>query len=67
MLVIRALRDSWTRNPNNALKIFDPLGTKEKKRFWVVGATRCDKHNDNDMGRHPEKIIAFLNDASAKS
>ena len=40
VLMIQVLRDSWTRNPEDAQKTFDLLGSKEKELFWIEGTTR---------------------------
>lgn len=58
--MVQVLRDSWTRNPEDAQKTFDLLGSKEKKLFWIEGTTRRFRDGYNYFGRHPEKIIAFF-------
>jgi hypothetical protein len=60
VLMIQVLRDSWTRNPEDAQKTFDLLGSKDKELFWIEGTTRRFKDGYNYFGRHPEKIIAFF-------
>ena len=35
MLMIQVLKDSWTRNPEDAQKTFDLLGSKDKELFWI--------------------------------
>jgi len=58
VLMIQVLRDSWTRNPEDAQKTFDLLGSKEKELFWIEGTTR--RFGYNYFGRHPEKVLAFF-------
>lgn len=41
VLMIRVLRDSRTRNPEDAQKTFDLLGSEEKELFWIEGTTRA--------------------------
>ena len=60
VLMIRVLKDSWARNPEDAQKTFDLFGGTEKELFWIEGATRCLKDGYNYFGRHPEKVIAFF-------
>ena len=60
VLMIQVLRDSWTRNPEDAQKTFDLLGSKEKELFWIEGTTRRFKDGYNYFGRHPEKVLAFF-------
>lgn len=58
--MLQVLEDEWTRNPEDAQKTFDLLGSKEKELFWVEHTTKRFKDGYNYFGRHPEKIIAFL-------
>jgi hypothetical protein len=58
--MIQVLKDSWTRNPEDAQETFDLLGSKEKELFWIEGTTRRFKDGYNYFGRHPEKVIAFF-------
>jgi pimeloyl-ACP methyl ester carboxylesterase len=60
VLMIQVLKDSWTRNPEDAQKTFDLLGSKEKELFWIEGTTRRFKDGYNYFGRHPEKVLAFF-------
>ena len=60
VLMIQVLRDSWTRNPEDAQKTFDLLGSKEKELFWIEGTTRRFKDGYNYFRRHPEKVLAFF-------
>jgi pimeloyl-ACP methyl ester carboxylesterase len=59
VLMIQVLKDSWTRNPEDAQKTFDLLASKDKELFWIENTTRRFK-GYNYFGRHPEKIIAFF-------
>jgi hypothetical protein len=54
------LKDSWTRNPEDAQKTFDLLGSKEKEVLWIEGTTCRFKDGYNYFGRHPEKVLAFF-------
>ena len=58
----QVLDDAWTRNPEDAQKTFDLLGTEDKELFWIEGTTDRFKDGYNYFGRHPEKIIAFLDE-----
>jgi alpha-beta hydrolase superfamily lysophospholipase len=60
VLMIQVLKDSWTRNPEDAQKTFDLLGSKEKELIWIEGTTRRFKDGYNYFGRHPEKVLAFF-------
>lgn len=43
VLMIQVLKDSWTRNPEDAQKTFDLLGSEEKELLWIEappGASR---------------------------
>jgi uncharacterized protein len=35
VLMIQVLEDEWTRNPEDAQKNFDLLGSKETELFWI--------------------------------
>jgi hypothetical protein len=54
------LKDSWTRNPEDAQRTFDLLAREEKELFWIENTTRRFKAGYDYFGRHPERIIAFL-------
>ena len=60
VLMIQVLRDSWTRNPEDAQKTFDLQGSKDKELFWIEGTMRRFKDGYNYFGRHPEKVLAFF-------
>jgi uncharacterized protein len=44
------LKDSWTRNPEDAQKTFDLLASNEKELFWIDGTTRRFKDGYNYFG-----------------
>ena len=58
--MIQVLEDEWTRNPEDAQKTFDLLGSKEKDLFWIEGTKKRFRDGYNYFGRHPEKVIAFF-------
>jgi hypothetical protein len=60
VLMWQVLEDEWTRNPEDAQKTFDRLGSKEKELVWIEGTTRRFKDGYNWFGRHPERVFAFL-------
>lgn len=60
VLIVQVLRDSWTRNPEDAQATFDLLGSKEKELLWIEGTTRRFKDGYNYFGRYPEKILPFI-------
>jgi esterase/lipase len=60
LLMIQVRNDSWTKNPEDAQKTFDLLGSKEKEMIWVENATRRFKDGYNYFGRYPEKVLAFF-------
>lgn len=60
VLMVQVLKDEWTRNPEDARRTFDLLGSKEKELFWIEGRTKRFKDGYNWFGRHPEKVIAFF-------
>jgi pimeloyl-ACP methyl ester carboxylesterase len=62
VLMIQVLEDSWTRNPEDAQKTFDLLGSKDKELFWIENTTRRFKDGYNYFGRYPEKIISFFHE-----
>jgi hypothetical protein len=43
----------WTRNPDDAQKTFDLLGSEGKELFWIENTTRRLKDGYNYFGRHP--------------
>ncbi|KLK91728.1 hypothetical protein AA309_18395 [Microvirga vignae] len=52
--------DAWTRNPEDGQKTFDRLGSNEKELFWIENTTWRFKDGYNYFGRHPEKVLGFL-------
>jgi len=60
VLMVQVLRDSWTRNPEDAQRTFDLLGSRDKELFWIEGTTRRFKDGYNYFGRQPGKILAFF-------
>ena len=59
-LTIQVRDDAWTKNPEDAQKTFDMLGTKDKEMIWVENTTRRFKGGYNYFGRYPEKVFAFF-------
>jgi len=59
-IMSRMSEESWTRNPEDAQKTFDLLGSKEKELLWIENTTRPFKDGYNYFGRYPEKIIPFI-------
>lgn len=47
VLMWQVLEDSWTKNPDDAQKTFDLLGSQEKELFWIEGTTRRFKDGYN--------------------
>lgn len=60
VLMTQVRDDAWTKNPEDAQKTFDLLGSKEKELIWIEGTTRRFKDGYNYFGRYPEKILAFF-------
>jgi uncharacterized protein len=60
VLMIQVHRDSWTRNPEDAQRTFDLLGSEDKELFWIEGTTRRFRDGYHYFGRYPEKVIAFF-------
>ncbi|WP_070018191.1 alpha/beta hydrolase family protein [Streptomyces nanshensis] len=60
VLMIQVLEDAWTRNPEDAQKTFDLLGSQEKELVWIENTTRRFRDGYNYFGRHPEKVIPFF-------
>jgi len=60
VLMVQVKDDAWTKNPEDAQKTFDLLGSKDKELLWIEGTTRRFEDGYNYFGRHPEKIIAFF-------
>jgi len=60
VLMWQVLDDAWTKNPGDAQKTFDLLGSTEKELHWIEGTTRRFKDGYNYFGRTPEKVLGFL-------
>jgi esterase/lipase len=60
VLMLQVLEDEWTRNPEDAQKTFDLLGSKDKELFWIENTRKRFRDGYNYFGRHPEKIVAFF-------
>lgn len=59
-LMIQVLDDAWTRNPVDAQKTFDLLGSEDKELFWIEGTPHRFKDGYNHFGRHPEKVLSYF-------
>ncbi len=59
-LTIQVRDDAWTKNPEDAQKTFDMLGTKDKEMIWVENTTHRFRDGYNYFGRYPEKVLAFF-------
>ena len=59
-LTIQVRNDAWTKNPEDAQKTFDMLGTKDKEMIWVENTTHRFRDDYNYFGRYPEKVLAFF-------
>ncbi|MFV0446116.1 MAG: alpha/beta hydrolase family protein [Planctomycetaceae bacterium] len=62
VLMLQVLEDEWTRNPEDAQRTFDLLGSQVKELLWIRDTKKRFKDGYNYFGRHPEKILAFLNE-----
>lgn len=60
VLMVQVLDDEWTRNPQDAQKTFDLLGSQEKELFWIEGTKKRFRDGYNYFGRHPEKVLGFF-------
>ena len=40
VLMVQVLDDAWARNPEDAQKTFDLLGSEDKELFWIENTTR---------------------------
>ncbi len=60
VLMIQVLEDEWTRNPEDAQKTFDLLGSKDKELFWIENTKKRFRDGYNYFGRHPEKVLSFF-------
>lgn len=60
VLMVQVLEDEWTRNPEDAQKTFDLLGSEEKELLWIENTKKRFRDGYNYFGRNPERIIAFF-------
>lgn len=60
VFMIQVKDDAWTKNPEDGQKTFDLLGSKEKEIHWIENTPFRFKDGYNYFGRHPEKVLAFL-------
>ncbi|MEC9368017.1 MAG: alpha/beta hydrolase, partial [Pseudomonadota bacterium] len=60
VLMVQVLEDEWTRNPEDAQKTFDLLGSNEKELFWIENTKKRFRDGYNHFGRHPETVLGFL-------
>lgn len=60
VLMVQVHDDEWTRNPEDAQKTFDLLGSEEKELLWIKDTTKRFRDGYNYFGRYPEKIIPFF-------
>ncbi|PAU80455.1 alpha/beta hydrolase [Halovibrio salipaludis] len=57
----QVLDDAWTRNPEDAQRIFDRLGSEDKRLYWIENTTKRFQDGYNHFGKHPEQILDFFN------
>lgn len=60
VLMVQVLEDEWTRNPEDAQKTFDLLGSDDKELFWIKNTKKRFKDGYNHFGRHPETVLSYL-------
>jgi len=60
VLMVQVLEDAWTRNPEDAQKTFDLLGSEVKELFWIENTPYRFRDGYNHFGRHPGKVLSFL-------
>ncbi|MEQ9489082.1 MAG: alpha/beta hydrolase [Alphaproteobacteria bacterium] len=60
VLMVQVYDDEWTRNPEDGQKTFDLLGSNDKELFWIEGTTKRFRDGYNHFGRHPEKVLSYL-------
>lgn len=60
VLMVQVLEDEWTRNPEDAQQTFDLLGSEDKELFWIENTKKRFKDGYNHFGRHPDKVLEFL-------
>jgi hypothetical protein len=54
--------DAVIDNPTDAQRTFDALGSNDKELHWIEGTTKRFKDGYNWFGRHPEKVLGFLDE-----
>ena len=52
--------DAIIENPKDAQSTFDALGSSDKELYWIEGTTKRFEDGYNWFGRHPEKVLSFL-------
>ena len=52
--------DAVIENPWAAQRVFDLLGSTDKKLIWIENTTKRFEDGYNWFGRHPEKVVNFL-------
>lgn len=60
VLMVQVLEDAWTRNPEDAQKTFDLLGSTAKELLWIRDTPHRFKDGYNYFGRYPEKVLPFI-------
>jgi len=60
VLMWQVLEDAVIKNPGDAQRTFDRLGSNDKELHWIEGTTKRLQDGYNWFGRHPEKVLAFL-------
>lgn len=60
VLMVQVKDDEWTKNPEDAQRTFDLLGSKEKELLWIEGTKKRFRDGYNYFGRYPQKIIPFF-------
>ncbi|HXU74480.1 MAG TPA: alpha/beta fold hydrolase [Polyangia bacterium] len=62
VLMVQVLEDEWTKNPEDAQRTFDLLGSADKELFWIEHTKKRFKDGYNYFGRNPEKVLAFFDE-----
>jgi len=60
VLMVQVLEDEWTRNPEDAQKTFDLIGSEEKELFWIENTPKRFRDGYNHFGRRPDTVLTFL-------
>jgi len=60
VLMWQVRHDAAVSNPGDAQGTFDLLSSQEKEMIWIDGTTQRFKDGYNWFGRHPDKVLAFL-------